>query len=203
MSLNVYHDSCSQLIIPSFYESLIFTMFSHVTFLPKMIIFWYSDYLFSWHYFLNLLFKFWGTTVNGEAYVLPHEQLCSFPSLSRPPVVLPVGSMADPPFLMADRSFVPIVYSRLFRPRQPKFTFSIGFFTVLSYVTLSFFFLSQNKAKIQAQSLKKPVNMDPPTVPKRFICPDSRRLYRNVCTDRKVVHGRIIRNSQKVHLALL
>lgn len=54
------------------------------------------------------------------------------------------------------------------------------------------------KQNFKQRATKKPINIDPPTDHEKFISSDSKRFYRNVCTDLKVVHGRTIQKSKEV-----
>lgn len=79
-----------------------------------------------------------------------------------------------------------------------------SFIVLFSLTLLSYIYIKMQRSFNQRAS-RRPVNMDPPTNPGKFISPDSRKLYRNVCVDPEVVKGCIIQPAQEVcyHFTLL
>lgn len=61
------------------------------------------------------------------------------------------------------------------------------------------------RRKCKQRASKRLVNIDTPIDQEEFISPNSRKIYRTVCTHRNVVHGSTTQNAPEVccHLALL
>lgn len=178
-----------------------------------MIIFLYVDYLFLWHFF-KIYFEISGTTVgrpyptvNPRAYhptanysYRPFPRLVMLPPSSSRSVVALANQTHDRPSYFCNRpSFVYIFYkpspSSFLDHRVSPFPSLFQRSLFSNFPSFSF----ENEAKIQDKASKKPISTNPPIDAEKFITRESKRLYKDVCSEIKLAHRETGQKVPEVH----